>query len=164
MIIPFLQLNSRKQILFWSLYIKFSSPYYSSAVWYVSCHLFLVINICVLVYQSLQWLLKKTVHGVLLISGSFCFTLFVQFCFHCAWVMPAYAVSSFKGHTVPFVCFGTQILSSRDSFHIYLFTFLLNRNCSLVRWPGQVLQESFALKFASCQNSLLLVQNWYLLE
>jgi hypothetical protein len=60
--------------------------------------------------------------GVLLVPGSCWLTLFVKFCFHCAWVMPAYVLSSFKEYTVPFVCFGTQILSSRDSFHIYLFT------------------------------------------
>jgi hypothetical protein len=27
-------------------------------------------------------------------------TIFVKFCFHCAWVMPAYVLSSFKEHTV----------------------------------------------------------------
>jgi hypothetical protein len=68
-----------------------------------------------------------------LVPGSCWLTLFVKFCFHSACVMPAYALSPYRAHDSVH-CFGSQImLSSRDSFHIYFFTLLLNQNGSLVR-------------------------------
>jgi hypothetical protein len=60
-------------------------------------------------------------------------TLFVKFCFHCAWVMPAYALSSYKEHTVPFIVLVHKYCHLGIHFiFIHLLTLLLNQNCSLV--------------------------------